>query len=353
MKSKEAIDHLDPQRWAETPAEERLHLLEQVRENLKRYGDELAASDTKMKNDLLGEELYSDPTSKIATVVPMANTIAAAIELYEGLVHGEMPKPLEVTKVADGLYDIKVFPSSAKDRLMYGDRTEVLRVKGEPTQVNPMEKPAGIIAVLGAGNYSSSLEMLKAIFFENCAVVHKAPPSERRDRPGVGEDHATAGRSRRAQLRRPRPGSRTDRRPTAHEDLLHRWHRYGPGDHEGNRYPAGQRVRRQQPLSDRAWRPAVDRQGDDPPSPADRHHLQAQRRRGLRSGPDHRDLQALVAARGLPGSAQESDRRGYPRSRHLLPGLRQSDRKGSATPIRTPRLSSPRAASTSAPTSSS
>ncbi len=173
MKANEAIDHLDPERWAATPPAERLHLLEQVRDNLKRYGDELAVSDTQMKNGLMGEELYTDPMSKIATVVPMANTVTAAIEVYEGLVHGEMPKPLEITMVADDLYDIKVFPSSAKDRLMYGDRTEFLRVKGEPRQVNPMEKPAGIIAVLGAGNYSSALELLKAIFFENCAVVHK------------------------------------------------------------------------------------------------------------------------------------------------------------------------------------
>ncbi len=173
MKAKEAVDRLDPQKWADTPPPERLHLLERVRENLKRYGDELAAADTKMKNELMGEALFNDAISKVGTVVPMANTVTAAIELYEDIVHGEMPKPLEVNEVADGRYDIKVFPSSAKDRLMYSDRTEVLRVKGEPRQVNPMDKPAGIIAVLGAGNYSSSLEMLKAIFFENCAVVHK------------------------------------------------------------------------------------------------------------------------------------------------------------------------------------
>ncbi len=173
MKSRAAVDHLDPQMWARTPAEQRLELLEQVRENLKTHGDELAASDTKMKNELMGEPLYNDALSKVGTVVPMANTVVAAIALYEGLVRGEMPQPLEVRKVAAGLYDIKVFPSSAKDRLLYGDRTEVLRVKGEPKQINPMEKPAGVIAVLGAGNYSSSLEMLKAIFFENCTVVHK------------------------------------------------------------------------------------------------------------------------------------------------------------------------------------
>ncbi len=173
MKAKEAIDWLDPQKWTQTTPAERLHLLEQVRENMKRFGDALADSDTRMKNGLMGEDLYTDPTSKIATVVPMANTLTAAIEVYEGLVHGEMPEPLSITKVDDGLYDIKVFPSQAKDRLMNGDRTDVIRVKGEPKQVNPMDKPAGIIAVLGAGNYSSALEMLKAIFFENCAVVHK------------------------------------------------------------------------------------------------------------------------------------------------------------------------------------
>ena len=173
MKTNEAIESLDPQKWAATSPAERLGLLEQVRENLKKHGDELAASDSRMKNGLIGETLYTDAASKVATVVPIANTVTAAIQLYEGLVHGEMLEPLDITQVADDLYDIKVFPSAAKDRLLYGGRSEVLRVKGEPKQVNPMEKPAGIIAVLGAGNYSSSLEMVKAIFFENCTAVHK------------------------------------------------------------------------------------------------------------------------------------------------------------------------------------
>jgi hypothetical protein len=84
-----------------------------------------------------------------------------------------MLKPTSITKVKDDLYDIHVFPHHAKDKFMYADRLDFIRVKGEPKQVNPMEKPAGIIAVLGAGNYSSSLEMIKAMFLENCAVVHK------------------------------------------------------------------------------------------------------------------------------------------------------------------------------------
>ncbi|OWQ59553.1 aldehyde dehydrogenase family protein [Stenotrophomonas maltophilia] len=173
MNATEAIDQLDPRKWGETAPAERLRLLEEVRANLKKYGDDLAVADSKMKNGILGAPLYSDPVSKVGTVVPMASTISAAIDLYQSIVDGSMLAPLSVEKVGDSLYDIYVFPQQRKDKLMYADRKDRIRVRGEPKQVNPMDKPAGIIAVLGAGNYSSSLEMLKAIFFENCAVVHK------------------------------------------------------------------------------------------------------------------------------------------------------------------------------------
>ena len=173
MKATEAIDRLNPDQWASTPIHERLHLLEEVRENMKRHAGELGASDTKMKNGQMGEALFTDPMSVMATVVPMANTIGGCIHLYESLIHGQMLEPIEITEVQEGLYDVHVFPQEAKDKLMNATRRDVVRVKGEPKQISPMDKPAGIIAVLGAGNYSSSLEMIKAIFLENCAVVHK------------------------------------------------------------------------------------------------------------------------------------------------------------------------------------
>ncbi len=173
MNATEAIDRLDPQKWAATAAIERLRLLEQVRENCKVHADELAAADAKMKNDLMGEELYNAAISKVATVVPIANTLTACIELYEHLVDGEMPQPISITPRPGDRHDIHVFPSSRKDKLMNAHRHDVIRVVGDPVQVNPFDRPAGIIAVLGAGNYSSSLEMVKAMFLENCAVVHK------------------------------------------------------------------------------------------------------------------------------------------------------------------------------------
>ncbi len=173
MNAKQAVDRLKPEEWAATPALERLHLLEAVRENMKTHADELAAADAVMKNGILGEEIVSLDEGMIATGYAMGNTISATIELYESIVHGELPKPISVTQVKDDRYDIHVFPQHAKDRLLNADRKDVLRVKGEPKQVNPLDKPAGIIAVSGAGNFSSAVEMVKALFWENCAVAHK------------------------------------------------------------------------------------------------------------------------------------------------------------------------------------
>lgn len=49
-----------------------------------------------------------------------------------------------------------------------------MRVTSTPEQNSPLDKPAGVIAVSGAGNYSSSIETIKAIFFDNKTVIHKA-----------------------------------------------------------------------------------------------------------------------------------------------------------------------------------
>ena len=173
MTAQEAYNQLKPEKWAQTPVHERLHLLEEVRENMKEYAEDLAKADAKMKNELMGEEIFSIPESMIATAVPIANTITACIHLYESLAKGEMLKPISIKKVKEDLYDIHVFPQEPKDKIMSGTQKAYIRVKGEPKQVNPMDKPAGVIAVSGAGNYSSSLEMVKAMFLENCAVIHK------------------------------------------------------------------------------------------------------------------------------------------------------------------------------------
>ena len=140
----QAIDALKPDAWAETSILQRLHLLEAVRENLKIHGDALAEADAKMKNGCIGEVIFGIPESKISTVVPVANTLTACIELYEAIAKGEMPKPLNIEEVGNGMHAIQVFPQSAKEKLMAGGQKAYVYVKGIPKQVNPIDKPAGI-----------------------------------------------------------------------------------------------------------------------------------------------------------------------------------------------------------------
>jgi len=171
--AKQSIDSLNKEQWKNTPIEQRLNLLYQVRENIKIYAAELAQSDLEMKNKLLGEQLFRADESLVATVVPVTSTVTACIGLYESLQSGKMLTGMEVKHVNGDLYDIQVFPQEAKDKVLYADRKDYLRVKGKPRQTQPLDKQTEIIAVLGAGNYSSALEMVKAIFLENAVVVHK------------------------------------------------------------------------------------------------------------------------------------------------------------------------------------
>ena len=173
MKAQEAFDHLDPEAWAQTSVVERLALIEQIQDNLKKHAKELGEVDAKMKNDLLGAEGVHYAEGMGTTVNPMGNTLMGCRHLYECLAHGAMPEANGSRKLNDDTYEIDVFPISRKDKMASGKLRGFLHVAGEPKQVNPLEKPAGIIAVSGAGNYSSSIEMAMALLLENKTVIHK------------------------------------------------------------------------------------------------------------------------------------------------------------------------------------
>ena len=173
MTAQEAYNHLDPQKWAETPVINRLALIEEVQHNLKRFSKELGEEDARMKNKLIGENITSVQEGMGTTVMPMANTLMGIHKLYEALMDGKMPEPLSVKEIDHNLYQVEVYPAHSKDKLAAGKQQGYLHVVGKPTQKSPLEKPAGVIAVSGAGNYSSSIEMAMALFLENKAVIHK------------------------------------------------------------------------------------------------------------------------------------------------------------------------------------
>ncbi|KAA3632090.1 MAG: aldehyde dehydrogenase family protein, partial [Bacteroidetes bacterium] len=173
MTAQQAFNQLDPNKWAETSVIERLALLEQVQKNLKSFAVELGEVDAKMKNDLIGANITSTAEGMGTTVMPMANTLMGIHKLYESLVEGKMPEPISTVEIGADLFEVQVFPIHSKDKLAAAKQKGYLHIEGKPTQTNPLDKPAGIIAVSGAGNYSSSIEMAMALFLENKAVIHK------------------------------------------------------------------------------------------------------------------------------------------------------------------------------------
>ena len=173
MDAQMAYASLKPDAWATTPLDKRLELLAQVQRNMDRYGPQLAAADGAMKNGLVGEKVYSDGLNINSTVGLIGGAVSATVELYKSIQRGKTLQPKSVTDLGNGTYDLAVFPLTTKDRLTAGRQHGHLRVKGRPRQENPFDKPAGVIAVLGAGNYSASIETVKALFWENKAVIHK------------------------------------------------------------------------------------------------------------------------------------------------------------------------------------
>lgn len=173
MNAQDAMTHLDAQAWAATSVADRLTLIKQLQDNLLAHADELGAVDMKMKNGLAGAGAVTIGEGIATTVNAMGNTLMGIRHSYEALVKGALPKAKGVRKLDGDIYEVEVFPEHRMDKLAAAKMKGFLHVAGQPKQVNPMDKPAGIIAVSGAGNYSSSIEMAMALFLENKAVIHK------------------------------------------------------------------------------------------------------------------------------------------------------------------------------------
>ena len=176
MDAHHAIDCLDPEKWRNTPADIRLHILKQIQTNIAQHMDELTAADNKVRGISPDDPATRHMAGTAATVSPIASNVAACIDIYNLLIKGQMPQPARIKQVGENLYDVEVAALNLKDKILAGDSKGYLRIEGEPRQVNPLTKEGGIIAVLGAGNYSSSFELIRALFIDNCVVVHKPHP---------------------------------------------------------------------------------------------------------------------------------------------------------------------------------
>ncbi|GGN39503.1 aldehyde dehydrogenase family protein [Streptomyces fuscichromogenes] len=176
MHATNALQTLKPDAWAATSLEKRLKLLDQIQRNMAQYAEQLAEADGTMKDGLVEQHVFSVGLNLNSTVGLIGGTIAATVDLYQSILRGKPLTAKQITEIGDGTYDIEVYPQTRKDGMTAGRQRGHLRVKGEPRQVDPREGAPGVIAVLGAGNYSASTETVKALFWDNKAVIHKPHP---------------------------------------------------------------------------------------------------------------------------------------------------------------------------------
>ncbi|MFC8432480.1 aldehyde dehydrogenase family protein [Streptomyces sp. NPDC057253] len=176
MHASKALETLKPDVWAATSLKQRLQLLEQVQRNMAQYAEELAEADGTMKDGLVEQQVFSVGLNLNSTVGLIGGTIAATVDLYQSILRGKPLTAKQVTAIGDGTYDIEVYPQTRKDGMTAGRQRGHLRVKGEPHQVDPLAGAPGVVAVLGAGNYSASTESIKALFWDNKTVIHKPHP---------------------------------------------------------------------------------------------------------------------------------------------------------------------------------
>ncbi|WP_196889930.1 aldehyde dehydrogenase family protein [Aureivirga sp. CE67] len=174
MTAKEAFEYVDAKKWSETSVYERLYLLEEIKDNLKKHADELGQLELENKNNFAKGAYYRVPECLAGIVYPLATIINACVHLYESLSKGKMPAPENIHQINDTFYDVEVHPLDIKEKLLANTQTFHLHIEGKPRQINPLEKKAGIIAILGAGNYSSTLEIIKALYLENSVVIFKS-----------------------------------------------------------------------------------------------------------------------------------------------------------------------------------
>ncbi len=180
MKASELINTLDAKKWAETDFENKIAILKEIYKRTSYYIKEFTfiSARFKMQNTFTAKNSSALNPYFIALeyqglLLPILGQLEAMIDIYSGIA-----KEIEISEDTvkrvnskEEKYDILVKPHTKLDKILYPQRKDFVRVKGKPKQALK-ERQYGIIVVFGINDYSSSLEVINALFLENCVVLY-------------------------------------------------------------------------------------------------------------------------------------------------------------------------------------
>ena len=179
-----ALDRVAARRdaWVRTPIPERMGLLRACLTGVQEVADEwidraCRARQIDPRSPLAGEEWMSG----------VMTTVRGTRLLVEALAEGGQPRPRAILRRPDGRTVARVFPRTARDRIVYlGMTAEVWIEPGKPASQGRIYKekaegrypPGRVALVLGAGNISSigPLDVLTKLVVEDQVAVLKMNP---------------------------------------------------------------------------------------------------------------------------------------------------------------------------------
>jgi len=165
--------------WPKVGIVERIALLGKCLEGVLAVSEEWVKGGCRLKGIAAGHPLEGEEW--LAGPMTTARNIRLLIQALEA---GGQPTPPKVFERPGGQKVARVFPSDAKDKVMFGGMTaEVWIQKGKPASQGqiyrePARGPGKVALVLGAGNVSSipPMDFLHKLFALNEVVVCKMNP---------------------------------------------------------------------------------------------------------------------------------------------------------------------------------
>lgn len=172
------IKQLNANKWENSSVKIKLDLLKQIQKNIDYYFNELIEIDCQIKNLNIKDKKNAQQigTTILSTISPIANNVNGCIDLYKLLIKNKVPKFLDIKLVQNDLYDDQILLDKLKNKIFFDYNKADLRTKNYPKQINPLKKKGGIVAILGAGNFNSPFEIIRALFIDNCVAIYKAHP---------------------------------------------------------------------------------------------------------------------------------------------------------------------------------
>lgn len=178
------------QEWAALPAAEKRDLFAQCLQNLQAEADNLVAAACASRGyeeaNLQHGHLVAD-AGKLSLAC-VAGWIRGAIELMDSLARtGNPPQASNIESRPDGSTRLTVFPTKFMDTIVgdvgcclacpvgKGGSFDII-VRGPAKQFNPLDLPASVTGVLGAGNTDIPNDIIDPMCKENSVVVYKSNP---------------------------------------------------------------------------------------------------------------------------------------------------------------------------------